>query len=338
MVAHFTIKLGYISRILFLIVYFCKTDKTTTMRILLAFFLLIFFTQCKTSEDISPSCKLREYYINTYTDSPNYFAKLEYNQQRNLVLHKVEIPRPATPTFFIPDQGVKDSITYKNGKLDKIYRFSQVGANTFRLERIDSYSHNSQNQIAKIIQQQLYYGTYVYAVNELVYSYKNSKIDFVASETKRAVYKGPNIPTLNTVPDTSIATNIDTTYYTFDGNNLSSQITKKYEFSDNFSINRQLNLRFISEVFYTDYDDKSNPLYQLPIESKIFEPLSANNYRTKRYRTRIAVKETESQSFNTDMHKFEYNSRGFPTYINSNVTATTVLVEKSIPYFVYDCN
>ncbi len=308
------------------------------MRILLALFLLIFFTQCKTSEDITPSCKLRAYYINTYTDSPNYFAKLEYNQQRNLVLHKLDIPSAATPTFFIPTKGLKDSITYKNGKLDKIYRFSQAGINAFLLERIDSYSHNSQNQIAKIIQQRLRDGTYVSSVNELVYSYKNSKIDFVASETKIFYYRGFNFPTLNTIPDTSIVTNIDTTYYTFDGNNLSSQITKKYEFSDNFSINRQLNLRLISEVFYTDYDDKSNPLYQLPIESKIFEPLSANNYRTKRYRTRIAVKETESQSFNTDIHKFEYNTKGFPTHINSNVTTTTVLVEKNIPYFVYDCN
>lgn len=300
---------------------------------LLALFSVIFLTNCKTNENISPSiCKLSEYITNTYTDSPDYLIKLTYNENNNLILHKSVTPIFESPIFILPSRGFKDSILYKNDRVDKIYRFYQFGLTTFLIDRIESYSYNTNNQIAKIMQQKLYYGAFIYSTKESIYSYKDTKIDFIASETKRAIYDQD--PDLNTIPINRITSNIDTTYYTFSGNNLTNKTTKMYELR--YDNGYTLSLAFIQDIFFSNYDDKINPSYQLPIESNIFEPLSVNNYRTKKYRTRIAVAGTESQDFSTTTHSFEYDSKGFPININSNVLPT-VLVQKNIPFFKYNC-
>ncbi len=297
------------------------------------FFITYIIIGCKTNEPITPSvvCRLHEYQPNTYTESPNYLVKLTYNENNNLVLHKSETPISAVPIFILPSKGFKDSITYKNDRIDKIYRF-QYGVNKFLIDRIESYLYNTNNQIAKIVQQ-IYEGAFIYSTKESIYSYKDAKIDLIASETKRAIY-GPYAPDLNPIPIGSVTSNIDTTYYVFSGNNLTSKTTKMYELR--YQDGNKLLLTLIQDTFFSNYDDKVNPLYQLPIESKIFETLSINNYRTKKDRTRIAVVGTENQDFFTTTHSFEYDSKGLPINVNSNVLPT-VLVQKNIPFFKYNC-
>ena len=298
--------------------------------VITASMILFIATQsCKTTENTNPvnACRLSKYVVNTYTDSPDYVREMKYNQDGNLILHKVNGSASSQPSSISGIIGEKDSIIYKNKEIYKVYHFNNRFGN-WGLETEKEYFY-SNGKVSRIVSKNVKLDIQVVrSVTFDRFSYNtNNQLKTEISYQKELIYpSGSMIPNINTIPSDSVIVAKDTTLYTFENNNL---VKKENHY---FTINRLNGIvsqyPTITQTIYSGYDNKINPFYKLPIETTNFINFSENNFAQKSeivtYKYFIdpdfsfdpGLKEFKSEYI--FKQSFSYNLKGYPIDINNS--------------------
>ena len=312
--------------------------QTQTIAKITLLILIIAIQSCKTIENTNPanSCRLSKYVVNTYTNSPDYVREMKYDNDGNLIIHKVNsIQSSSQPTSIVGViTGEKDSIVYRNKEIHKLYHFIfNNGVLKWDLETEKEYFYVD-GKVSRIVTKNIpIQYRYITSVGFDKYFYNpKGKLETKVSYQKRLLYKGVDIPTITTIPYDSIVSERDTTFYTFENNNLVKTINH-IDFSSASTI---------TQTEYSGYDNKINPFYKLPIETSNFTNLSENNFSKKseikiiysKLDTGFGPKDVKSERVFTQ--SFSYDSKSYPIDID-NSNKLSVFVKKDLPYFVYEC-
>lgn len=305
---------------------------------------LVITTQsCKTSENTNPTntCRLSKYVVNTYTNSPDYVREIKYDNDGNLIIHKINDIYPSSqPSSIVGIRGEKDSIIYRNKEIYKLYHFNNRFLR-WDLETEKEYFYVD-GKILRIITKNIKIDTEIQYQNirSVIFdkfSYDtNGKLKTKISFQKLLIYQSGTPPNIKTTPLDSAIISRDTTFYTFENNNLVKK--ENHFFEINFGIISEYPA--ITQIEYLGYDAKINPFYKLPIENNNFVNLSENNFSKKneiityKYGFYPDLQTYKSESGFTQ--SFTYDSKGYPIDIN-NSNKLSVFVKKDLPYYLYEC-
>lgn len=301
-------------------------------------FLIVVIQSCKTTENTNPAntCRLSKYIVNTYTDSPDYIHEMKYNNDGNLIIHKINNSYLVSqPISILGITGEKDSIIHKNKEIYKLYHFS----NRFLRWDLDSereYFLTGGKIIRTVtknikIDNEIQYQFVQFVVFDNYYYNTNGQLKTKISYQKRLLYPQGTPPNTKTVPLDSSLISRDTTFYTFENNNLIKKENHfhpipPYSFEDRKNITTE----------YSSYDTKINPFYNLAIETNNFTNFSINNFGNRK---EITVLFYDTQSYKLEKgftQSFSYDLKGYPIDIN-NSNKLSVIIKKDLPYYVYEC-
>ncbi len=299
-------------------------------------FLITATLSCKTTENTNPTntCRLSKYIVNTYTNSPDYVREMKYDNDGNLIIHKINDIIPSSqPSLIIGITGEKDSIIYRNKEIYKLYHFNNRFLR-WGLETEKEYFY-SNGKISRIVSKNIKLDDqFVRYATIDKYSYNaNGQLKTKISYQQTLLYPQGTPPNIKTVPLDSIETSRDTTFYTFENNNLIKEENHFFPISP-YSFDNIKN----TTIEYLNYDNKINPFYNLAINTNNFTNLSANNFGNKK-ETLIYQSSYDGQSFKSDKsftQSFTYDSKGYPIDIN-NSNKLSVFVKKDLPYYFYEC-
>ena len=270
---------------------------------------------------------------------------MKYNQDGNLILHKVNGNVSSQPSSVSGIIGEKDSIIYKSKEIYKVYHFNYRFLN-YGLETENEYFY-ADGKVSRIVSKNVKLDDqFVRSITFDKFLYNaNGQLKSKISYQKALYYpSGSMIPNLNTTPSDSVIISRDTTFYTFENNNL---VKKENHF---FAINRLDGTASpyprITQTNYSGYDNKINPFYKLPIETTNFTNFSENNFTQKNeiitqkffidpdFSFNSGLKEAKSEY--TFKQSFSYDTKGYPIDIDGS-NKLSVIVKKDLPYYVYNC-
>ena len=301
-------------------------------------FSIVTTQSCKTTENINPAntCRLIKYVVNTYTDSPDYVREMKYDNDGNLIIHKINSilstsqPSPVTGIII----GEKDSIIYRNKEIYKVYHFNNSYLR-WDLETEKEYFYTG-GKISRVVTKNIpIQYRYITSMDFDNYFYSaKGTVEAKISYQKKLLYKGLDIPTIATIPYDSVLASRDTTFYTFENNNL----VKKENHFFGITVGTISQYPSITQTEYLGYDSKINPFYRLPIEINNFINLSENNFSKKKeiitYKYGFYPDLQTYKSERGFTQSFTYDSKGYPI---DNSNKLLVLVKKDLPYYVYEC-
>lgn len=305
----------------------------------ISFLSLVITTQsCKTTENTNPTnaCRLIKYVANTYTDSPDYVREMKYDNDGNCIIHKINDKFSSSqPSSILGITGEKDSIIYRNKEIYKLYHFNNRFLR-WDLETEKEYFLMA-GKIARTVTKNIKIDTEIQYQNvrsvvfdKFLYN-ANGKLETKISFQKLLIYRSGTPPNIKTIPLDSAIISRDTTFYTFENNNLVKKENHFFAIGLSFEIDHPA----IIQTSYSGYDNKVNPFHKLPIETTNFINLSENNFGQKNEIITYQY-DKDYKSVYKFVQSFSYDSKGYPIDIN-NSNKLSVIVKKDLPYYVYEC-
>jgi hypothetical protein len=301
--------------------------KKVSVYTILVFIITSFFACKKQEVVVEPICRLIQHTANTFSSTPEYLFNLTYDAQGKLIKRtyfQTIIGTPPNGYLYIP---YTDSLIYSNNKLLRSY----LKRNSYTIKECN-YFYKNDDVLYRIRTYDNSTGSdYTHAIDDF-YTVGDEGKPVQILSSRFAFIDAKRHPTLTGLPAKQDCTIFrrDTLVLIYQGYNLIKTVQRwrGKPWTDD-------KMFYVATTLYSDYDDKQNPYYGLPVEENGFSMYSKNNFTKFKQNTDmflLTVSSTVRSGFSETSYnqQFSYDTKNRPIASSNHLYSAK-------HGFVYNC-